>query len=380
MKTAELQNAPRFYHPTMNSKDLMVHPGSQNLMWYLSIGAGVLVVLVWLVFLRSSYLRKHRKSDGMNKLLNVIQHVLNTMKNEDLENLLNDDKDWKAFVVKSNLSRHEADIVYEVLTEALEDKKAKEFRKKFLKAFPQMKLQLKEQITQLYALADKVDNLHKNCTFFNAFANTTSIMSGFMGIAGLILAPVTAGTSVSLTAIGAGLGAVSNVTTVSTSIVKQVNLSSIEAEVKTLLSNGDNVHGMFKEILQCAPKLVDIGDTINKAMQSFETNVRAMELIESNPRLASRAARFVSGRKISPRGTKQVKKALAGTPLAMTKKDLIKGTATASISLVNDVANLVQNLKDMHEGTTESAKNLRQRAQVLEEKLEVLTQFHKSLQ
>lgn len=98
MKTAELQNAPRFYHPTMNSKDLMVHPGSQNLMWYLSIGAGVLVVLVWLVYLRSSYLSKRRKSDGMNKLLNVIQHVLNTMKNEDLENLLNDDKDWKAFV------------------------------------------------------------------------------------------------------------------------------------------------------------------------------------------------------------------------------------------------------------------------------------------
>lgn len=317
-------------------------------------------------------------------LENTIEGIIDTMSSEELKDLLTDTEAWKTYV--ADMPRDEADTLYEALcylTEdtSMEDKQEKEFRENFLKVFPQMKQQLEEQIAQFHALADKADNLHRKCTISNVVANSTGIVSGIMTIAGLTLAPVTAGASLTLTAAGAGLGAASAVTSVTTSIVEHVKMSSVKSEASALSSDGDKVDGMFKEILQCAPKTFVIGNRLSHGMNGIKISARAIKLLKSNPRLASRAARFVSGGKISSRGARQVQKALAGTPLAMTKGARIFGTVFTGITLVMDVYSLVENSKELQEGAkTESAEYLRQQAQERVKKLEELTQFYKSLQ
>ena len=56
------------------------------------------------------------------------------------------------------------------------------------------------------------------------------------------------------------------------------------------------------------------------------------------------------------------------------------GAATAGLFLLLDVVSLVQDSKHLHEGAkSESAAELRQQAQDLEQKLEQLKQVHDSL-
>ncbi|XP_037371066.1 apolipoprotein L2-like [Talpa occidentalis] len=324
-------------------------------------------------------------ADSSDFLVNAIKYIQNTMSSEDLQDLLADAKIWEAFVNENVLSRDEADVIYEVLSglitdTATEDKNEQEFRERFLKSYPQIQQQLKKHIAQLHELADKADKVHRDCTISNLVANSTGIVSGILTIVGLSLAPVTAGVSLALTATGVGLGTAATVTTVSTSIVEKVNMSFVEAEANTL-SAGINEEKVVKELLcDHSSKIVSIGDTIFRGLNGIQKNARAIKLVKSQPQLAGRAARLMSGGKLSAQGTRQVEKAFGGTALAMTKGARIFGVVTAGATVLMDVVSLVENSKDLHKGAkTQSAENLRQEAQELEKKLEELNQIYDSL-
>lgn len=84
---------------------------------------------------------------------------------------------------------------------------------------------------------------------------------------------------------------------------------------------------------------------------------------------------------ISAQSGKQVKNAFRGTALAMSRRAWVMNAATTGVSLVGDVIGLVKESKHLHKGAkAQSAEELRQQAQELEEKLGVLIQFHDSLQ
>ena len=55
-----------------------------------------------------------------------------------------------------------------------------------------MKKELEESI-KLYAPADRVDKLHRDCTIFKVVASSTGSVSGALNTLGLALAPRTAG-------------------------------------------------------------------------------------------------------------------------------------------------------------------------------------------
>lgn len=328
----------------------------------------------------------------------AIDFILNVFNNEDLQLLLTDDIAWENFVAETNLSRDEVAVLREVLsslaadTGDLEDtgkmeekdilQTEQEHTKRFLKEFPQMKKELEECITQLHALADKADQIHRNCTISNVVASSTGIVSGVLTIAGLTLAPVTAGLSLALTATGMGLGTASALTSISTSIVEHSSRSSIEAEAKRLAANDIDRGKVIAEVLcDSVPKMMTLSNKVISGVNGIEKNIHAIKLAKNYPRLVARAKRVMTTGRISARGGRQVQKAFGGTALAMTKGARLAGAAATGLFILMDVASLVQDSKHLHEGAkTESAEQLKQQARELEMKLEQLKEIHESLQ
>ncbi|XP_013008670.1 apolipoprotein L2-like [Cavia porcellus] len=313
----------------------------------------------------------------------VIDYILDTLSSEDLQHLLTDDVAWEIIVETTDLTRKEADAVREALTDLQADcDEDFQARKRFLNEFPNVKKEMQEHIAKLYALAERIDKVHKGCTITNVVASTGGAVSGILTMLGFALAPVTAGGSLVLSATGMGLGTAAAVTGVSASIVDHSNKVSAQAEARQLLTSRlDTGKEVLQVVGQATPKVVAASKKCVQTFQSIEKNLYALKVAQSNPRLLARANRFIKTGKISARSGKQVQKAFGGTTLAMTKGTRLMGAATAGLFALVDVYSLVQDSVHLHNGAkTESAAELRQEAQVLEEKLEELTEIYESLQ
>lgn len=253
-------------------------------------------------------------------------------------------------------------------------------QKRFLDAYPRVRLELEQHIKRLHALADKVDKVHRDCTISQVVASSSSAVSGVLTILGLALAPVTAGVSLALSATGMGLGAAAAVTSVSTSIVEKVIVASAEAKANKLVLTKDTMNGMKEVLEQSGPRLVYVSENFFKSLISIKDNIQAIKLIKANPHLATNAKFLMTTGKTSTQTTKQVKEVFGGTALAMTKEIRIIGAATAGLFLLIDVIRLVKHSKHLHEGAKSvSAAELRQQAWDLKQKLQELNQVHNSL-
>ncbi|XP_070264063.1 apolipoprotein L3-like [Myotis yumanensis] len=322
--------------------------------------------------------------------VDVVEYLMDPRNKEKLQRLLSDEA-WKRFVTGAKLSRDEADSLYADLSElktlmAVEDKDMPSadqlHRESFMKEFPQVKQDLEECIQKLYALADEVDKVHRDCTISKVAASSAGAVSGILTIAGLALAPVTAGATLVLSATGLGLGAAAAVTGVTASIVEASKNASAKAEASRLLSTGSDTEKMVEEVLRCStPKIASLAPKCFQSLQVIVKNARAFKLAKANPRLAAKATRFLRTGTVSVRSGKQVQKAFGGTALAMSKEARVFGAATAGLFLLMDVIQLVKESVHLHEGAkAQSAEELRQQAQELERKLEELTRIHTSLQ
>nr|XP_042121097.1 apolipoprotein L3-like [Peromyscus maniculatus bairdii] len=254
-------------------------------------------------------------------------------------------------------------------------------KKRFLAVYPQVKLELEQQIGKLRALADKIDKVHRDCTITQVVAGSTGAVSGVLTILGLALAPVTAGLSLGLSATGLGLGVGAAVTSVSTTIVEKVRTASVEAEASQLVPTSKDPGKVIKEILEeSTPRLLSVSKNSFRNLEVIKKNIDAIRLAKTNSRLASNAKHLMTTGRVSTRNTRQVQKAFGGTALAMSKGARIMGAATAGLFLLLDVVILVQDSKHLYEGAkSESAAELRQQAQDLEQKLQELIMVHDSL-
>lgn len=322
--------------------------------------------------------------------VDVIEYLMDPRNKEKLQHLLSDEA-WERFVAAAKLSRDEADALYADLRQletlmAEEDKdmpSAEQLqRESFMKEFPQVKQDLEERIRKLYALADEVDKVHRDCTITQVAASSTGAVSGILTIIGLSLVPVTLGVSLVLSATGIGLGAAAAVTGVTASIVEESKNKSAKAEASRLLSTGSDTEKVVEEVLRCStPKIASLAPKCFQSLQGIVKNARAFKLAKANPRLAAKAARFLRTGTVSARNGKQLEKAFGGTALAMSKEARVFGAATAGIFLLMDVIQLVKESMHLHEGAkAQSAEELRQQAQELERRLEELTRIHTSLQ
>lgn len=270
------------------------------------------------------------------------------------------------------------------MTEEDQDRLQRELQdtEKFAETFPQVKLELEEHIRKLQALADRVDKVHRDCTISKVVAGSTSTVSGVLTLLGLALVPVTAGTGLVLLATGMGLGAAAAVTSVSTGIVDYTNESSAKTRASHLVSTSMvKVKMVAEAVVHSGPRVYELSENCCRVLRCLQQSIYAIKLAKANPALATSAKRLLTMGSISAQSGKQVKNAFRGTALAMSRRAWLMNAATTGVTLVGDVIGLVKESKRLHQGAkAQSAEELRQQAQELEEKLGVLTQIHESLQ
>ena len=253
--------------------------------------------------------------------------------------------------------------------------KDQQFREWFLKEFPQVKRNIQESIEKLRALANGIEEVHRGCTISNVVSSSTGAASGIMSLAGLVLAPLTAGTSLALTAAGVGLGAASAVTGITTSIVEHSYTSSAEAEASRLTATSIDRLKVFKEVMRdITPNLLSLLNNYYEATQTIGSEIRAIRQARASGRLP------VTPWQISAGSGGQAETTIAGTTRAVSRGTRILNATTSGIFLALDVVNLVYESKHLHEGAkSASAEELRRQAQELEENLMELTQIYEHL-
>ncbi|ELR62444.1 Apolipoprotein L3, partial [Bos mutus] len=303
----------------------------------------------------------------------VLEYFQGSVRWEQLQFLLTEDKPWENFVTEADLSREQADVLREYLTKvqtvlAGEDQdrlqKYQQKKERFLKEFPQVKEELKESIKKLHELADNVDKVHRDCTISNVVASSTGIASGALSILGLVLAPFTGGLSLGLSAAGIGLGAASAVTGISTMVVENVNLSSAETQAGHI--NTAEIKCYVNDLYQ---------------VKDFGRHIRAIRVARGNPELLPTAQHCITTGQVLVQSAQHVSTHFRGTALAATRGARIGGGVLSALSMGLDVYSLVKDAQELQEGAkTASAENMRQKAQELEKELEKLTWIYESLQ
>ncbi|XP_059104002.1 apolipoprotein L3-like [Peromyscus eremicus] len=304
----------------------------------------------------------------------LTDYLTDTLCRVDLESLITEEGAWKAFVETAELSSEEEAALCDALKEHLareptdeDDGPQRELKKKrFLEEFPQLKSKLEEHIKKLHALADHFDKVHSDCTVSSVVADSTSTVSGVLGILGLVLTPITGGTSLMLSA--AALGLVAGMTSVTTTIVEESNRISDEAEASRLVgASMDILHEIMKTMPKIRVKLANTGLDLISACKTLKEQISTIRMARAGSRLGAQATESISAE-----ASKKVGKSLGGT---------IRGISFTSIFLALDVYHLVSDSMELYKGAkTESAGALRKLAQMLDRKLQGFEQMHKALQ
>ncbi|XP_028634686.1 apolipoprotein L3-like [Grammomys surdaster] len=305
-----------------------------------------------------------------------------------LYRLLTEDGAWEAFVSKAKLPRDKAAALHKALRDltallAIADRDRRQRglkgRMKFLKAFPPLAAELEGHIRQLYTLADHAEELHRGCTISNVVADSFSAASNILDLLGHLLAPATAEGSLVLSATGLGLGVAASVTNAATSIMEET--SRVLDEAGPYASKG---MGMLEEastsVARIGSQVPPATRDIARDLEALEKHMDALRLVRANPRLEEDARLLTTTGSISARRARQVRTSLKGTPLAMSNEARIRSATTAGVALLRDVDSLVNGSKHLYEGSAaQSAKALRKLARELEETLEELIEFYKTI-
>ncbi|GAB1299535.1 Apol9a protein [Apodemus speciosus] len=303
-----------------------------------------------------------------------------------LNRLLAEDGAWEAFV---SMAKDRAAALHKALRDltalsAIADRdrrqKSLKGREKFLKAFPRLKAEVLGHVSQLYILADQAEELHRGCTISNVVAGSFSAASDILGLLSLFLAPVTAEGSLMLSATGLGLGVAATVTNVATSVMEETGvLDKVEAGHHA--STGMHVlEEAGTSVARIASKVPQATRDIARDLEALEQHMNALRLVRANPQLEEDARILTTTGSIPAQRAKQVRTSLKGTPLAMSDEARICSATTTGAALLRDVGSLMKESKRLYEGAvSESAEALRKLARELEERLEELIEFYKTI-
>ncbi|XP_036064307.1 apolipoprotein L6 [Onychomys torridus] len=263
----------------------------------------------------------------------------------------------------------------------VEDDALTDEERTFLKQFPSWKKETKKHIRKLRVIADGIDKSHQKATKTNVVSNSASAISGIMSLLGLALAPATAGGSLVFTAAGTGLGVVAGVTNIVTKVKESSRNKRALAEANRIMPTSDqeleNVRGKKTAYVTATGEIISKCGT---AWETIKNHIRALQLTKTHPHVASAAKKLMSAGQASAQTGRQVQKAFGGTALAMTKNALMKNGLLAAFFLFRDIHSLYEGWKELEAATpTELAKELRERAEVLDRVLSEHTRRYKRL-
>nr|XP_060632944.1 apolipoprotein L6-like [Anolis sagrei ordinatus]XP_060632945.1 apolipoprotein L6-like [Anolis sagrei ordinatus] len=269
----------------------------------------------------------------------------------------------------------------------------------FLEEFPTQKKKIEKFIQCLQEIADSIDKTHKDCTIATIAANSGGATASILSILGLTLAPVTAGGSLILSAAGMGLGAMAGITGLSTAVSENVVNSKELKRAEDLITkcqkslrniyphrtyfqsecpvNNGNTKKIIKQLVSSAASQFP---KIYEATKGIQRNVKVLKIVKANPAMKALAKRAAATGSTSRKTISGIRKAFAGTPLAMTKGVRILGAASLGLFLLFDVYNIAQDAKHITEGAkAKTAEEIREKTKELEEELYNLNKLYEEL-
>lgn len=234
-------------------------------------------------------------------------------------------------------------------------------REKVLKVFPEVSVKLAKRITHLRELADRADEVHKTCTKDNMAACYSGMGSSVMSIVGLALVPVSGSLSMGISGFALGMLAVASATGLTTGIMKQRSMLSIEAKFKDMKLTG------------VSPRAVATGDLQHNSFRlssSFNIFTNLQQVWRHS--FATKSS--------SPPPSTWVQRLLGWSAMTMTKRDIIESWSTTNHFTQKHAYSLMHRSNHLDQGAkSEVAETLRQRARMLERMEEVVTQIHETL-
>ncbi|KAI1884520.1 hypothetical protein AGOR_G00227220 [Albula goreensis] len=109
---------------------------------------------------------------------------------------------------------------------------------------------LRNHMTELNTIANNLDKMRKKAKIAAITGGTTGAMGGVAAVAGLVLAPMTMGASLVVTAIGAGVAAAGGVTGASAAITDKVNSNLDRKRVEKLVQDYRSEMSLIESCLQ----------------------------------------------------------------------------------------------------------------------------------
>uniref|UniRef100_H3A6V8 Uncharacterized protein n=1 Tax=Latimeria chalumnae TaxID=7897 RepID=H3A6V8_LATCH len=231
--------------------------------------------------------------------------------------------------------------------------------------------QIEKHIQDLHEIADKIDHVHKGSTIANVTASSAGIVSGTLAIIGLALAPVTAGASTILIAVGCGVGAASGGTGISAGITdfvsKRKNKKRFETTIHSVIENLEKILGEhrpgFTQILVVF-NIAKMAQTI-EAIPKVKAGSEVVDLAQDLTVLGNTARKVEYLADI-----KDVKKVLPGAAATVSNAARIAGITFSAAFIAVDIGSIIYNSIHLSKGArTEMAKGIRSIAKLLEERL-----------
>uniref|UniRef100_A0A8C2YU56 Apolipoprotein L3 n=1 Tax=Chinchilla lanigera TaxID=34839 RepID=A0A8C2YU56_CHILA len=323
--------------------------------------------------------------DSNSFIEDVVKCLLNTVSKEDLQQLLTQDEAWDSVKTEAELSREEADELREALKKhtahtAVEDKdrlqEVQQAKERTLAAFPKLKEEVRKDIEKLRALADQLDQVHRDCTLSSVVAGSTTAASAVLGILGFALAPFTAGASLVLSGAGTVLGLASGVTSISTSIVDYSKTSSTAGEAKSLVSNiMCKLTRFMQDIGNFPPKVVSSTENWSQHLKDIGKTIGSIKQAKGDHNLIISAQYGMLIKNICLGSCNQLNTAVR--PFLQVMSMARKALRVVSMAFfVIDMIDLANNSKHLQEGAkSEYAEELRKVAAALQSHLEDLEEM-----
>uniref|UniRef100_A0A674INS7 Apolipoprotein L5 n=1 Tax=Terrapene triunguis TaxID=2587831 RepID=A0A674INS7_9SAUR len=201
---------------------------------------------------------------------------------------------------------------------------------------------LQGYITQLRNIANEIDEIHKNAVIANVCGGSMGIVGGVAGLAGLVLTPVTFGSSLALPMAGFAVSAVGGIT-------------------NAINKMGDGSDPDLPLVLQA-------GLGVGKAVLNAGKLLKAGKMAADAGRVAPSIARKTTSRMLASNARQAAR--LAG--------NVTRGLI--GIGVLLDAAFLVNDSKELMDGAkTKLAAEIRREAAEMAEVIETVNKFHRSV-
>eukprot|EP00794_Sanderia_malayensis_P013810 gene13810-15255_t len=296
---------------------------------------------------------------------------------------------WQGKDKKAEISEEEIKQVVAKLSEF------SSIKAEFLEKIQGWKKIREETISQLKTIATECNDLHRDCNIANVTGSSVGAAGGLMALGGILLAPFTFGSSLTLTVAGAATGVAGAATNITTSIVESSKMSTKCETAQNCLARDKTETDALNITMEKLMGFVDTLDTLQEQLAKIEKlekisiGLDAAALATSSVSSAASIAKGAQALKLIRSFTAAEIAVLKECPKMLKNLKAFKGTALAAgkvatffavASLGISIYEIVTTSKDIHNGSeTEAAQKLRENAKSLQEQLDTLCQIEKSL-